>query len=97
MAGVKGRSGNKHPPAAGIGRTPGVPNKLGRGIGHTLLSVWTHLQNSPEPDKKTALQDLAMDDPKWFYELMRGSFPKDLNVLLEGDAVLRVIIEKYDG
>jgi len=99
MAGVKGRSGNKNAIPPKGGRKPGVPNKLGRGIGHTLLSVWTHLQDQKPKNaeaKKTALLDLAMDDPKWFYELMKGSFPKDLNILLEGDAALRVFLEKYD-
>jgi len=99
MAGVKGRSGRKDPPAAGIGRKKGVPNKLGRGIGHTLLTVWNYLQELHPTDpeaKKTALLDLAIEDPKWFYELMKGSFPKDLNVIFDPDSALRVILEKYD-
>ena len=36
-----------------------------------------------QANPKTALLTLAQADPKWFYELCRGMFPKDLFIEAE--------------
>jgi hypothetical protein len=39
-----------------------------------LRQVWETMQANPE----RSLLTLAQADPKWFYELCRGMYPKDL-------------------
>ena len=78
MAGP-GRPGKaKGSPKTG-GAKKGSHHKFHSGIKATLLHVWEHLQGRPD----LALIAQAEKNPRWFYELMKGCFPRDLTVNLE--------------
>jgi hypothetical protein len=61
---------------AGPGRPVGSITKASKTMRDTIQEVWLRLQVQDE----TNLFYIANEDPKWFYELCRGMFPKDLFV-----------------
>src|SRR5574343_47476 len=85
------------------GRPVGTKNKVSRDMQETLRFVWNSLQD----DKRTSPHGLAQTEPKWFYELTKGCFPKDVfvnasldvNLLSENelDAEIRAFIESAAG
>jgi hypothetical protein len=60
----------------GPGRPRGSTNKLTTDLKRELLATWEALQQDP----KTSLLALARARPKWFYELIRVCFPKELYI-----------------
>lgn len=85
------RRGNpQHLTNAGKGRPKGAKNKVSKNMADTLRSVWNDLQDDP----KKSLKAKAFEDSKWFYELCKGMFPKDLFVQVESDLLAGLTIEQ---
>jgi hypothetical protein len=86
----------------GPGRPKGCTNKMTTDLKRELLAIWEALQQNPQ----TSLLALAKAKPKWFYELFRVCFPKELHIETsiertlsdaELDAQINKLLDKREG